>query len=183
MTERVIMAGWGGQGMMTLGKLVAWIVLEQGREVTYFPSYGAEVRGGAAHCHVVFSDEPIHSPVVEHADTLILMNQPSYDRFRERLKPDGMVLLNSSMVGEDAPGPGQTSLRVPATEAADGLGDVRIANTLMLGVYNHVRRFAPHDSVLDALRKALSSKGEAVVDVNRKAYERGLSLAASLAGD
>jgi 2-oxoglutarate ferredoxin oxidoreductase subunit gamma len=183
MIERVIMAGAGGQGMMLLGKVVAWIMMEEGGEVTYFPSYGAEVRGGSAHCHVVFSDEPIHSPVVERADTLILLNQPSYDRFHERLKPGGLLLANESMVNLAENGAAERILLLPATLTASQVGDVRTANTYMLGAYTRARAFAPKDNVWAGLSKALSGSKATMRDVNQRAFEAGWAAADEAMGE
>lgn len=179
MTERIIMAGAGGQGMMLAGKLFAQVLMEQGQEVSYFPSYGAEVRGGSAHCHVVRSDEAIHSPIVERADTLILMNQPSYDKFRGRLADGGLLLVNSSMVAEDPRNgeSGDTVVLVPATEAASELGAVKVANVLILGAYHRVREFAPAEAVLSVLDRFLSGGKAALRDVNHRAFLKGRELA------
>lgn len=183
MIERLIMAGAGGQGMMLLGKLLAQILMEEGRHVSYFPSYGAEVRGGSAHCHVIYSDEPVHSPIVERADTLVLMNQPSYDRFRGRLVPGGLLLVNSSLIAEDEPNDGATVLRAPVTEAANELGNVKVANIIMLGMYNGVRRFAPSQAVLSALDRVLSGGKAELREVNHRAYRKGEELVAEAPGD
>jgi len=159
MTERVIMAGFGGQGMMLLGKLLAAVAMDEGREVTFFPSYGAEVRGGTAHCHVVISDEPIYSPIVERADSLIIMNQPSYGKFRPRLKPGGLLLLNTSMADPDPAqerGSPCVYLSIPATDTANQLGNVRVANVVMLGAYAAVRPVLPSRAILAGLEAQLT---------------------------
>ena len=138
MTEQVIMAGFGGQGVMLIGKTYAGSAMHAGKEVTFFPSYGAEVRGGTAHCHIIVSDGPIYSPMVELADSLIIMNQPSYEKFRQRLRPEGLLLLNSSMAQMDKAREAESqalALAIPATELANELGNVRVANVIMLGVY------------------------------------------------
>ena len=139
MLERVIMAGFGGQGMMFIGKLLAQAGMEEGFNVTYFPSYGAEVRGGTAHCHVAISDQPIYSPIVEEADALIIMNQPSYRKFRPCLKPDGLLILNSSMVEVKEEADAEV-VAVPATELADEMGGVRVGNVIMLALYNEIKK-------------------------------------------
>ncbi|NLF30226.1 MAG: 2-oxoacid:ferredoxin oxidoreductase subunit gamma [Planctomycetes bacterium] len=176
MTERAILAGWGGQGMMTLGKLLAWTLMQEGKEVTYFPSYGAEVRGGTAHCHVVLSDRPIHSPIVESADTLIVMNQPSYERFRPSLRPGGLLVLNRSLI-EVRSEEGVDLLAVPASEIADELGNIRVANTVMLGAYNQVRGLTTAEKLQAALDRQLSGSKAALLDVNRRALAQGAEFA------
>ena len=182
MTERVIMAGFGGQGMMMMGKLLAGVAMRQGKEVTFFPSYGAEVRGGTAHCHVVISDEPIYSPIVEEADTLIVMNQPSYDKFQPRLREGGLILLNSSMAETDdalADTPPDTCLRIPATEVADEIGNVRVANAVMLGAYAASRGLLPAEAVLAGLESEMVGRKAHLLDVNRAAFRKGQEFAAS----
>jgi len=181
MTERVIMAGWGGQGVMTLGKLLAWTMMQDGKEVTYFPSYGAEVRGGTAHCHVVVSDDPIHSPIVEVADSLLVMNQPSYEKFCGRLRDGGLLLLNSSLI-EDRPADGGRVLSMPATAIAGELGSVRVANSVMLGAYNHVRGFAAPEKLLAAIDRALTGPKAALREINHSAFRRGEKIATEHAG-
>jgi 2-oxoglutarate ferredoxin oxidoreductase subunit gamma len=183
-TERVIMAGFGGQGMMLIGKVYAAAAMRQGREVTFFPSYGAEVRGGTAHCQVTVSDAPIYSPMVDAADTLIAMNGPSYDKFRPRLKPGGLLLLNTSMVDLDAPHGDRddlTVLQAPTTEMANELGNVRVANTIMLGAYAVLRPLLPAEAVLEALEASLGRAKAHLVEVNRAAFRRGVALAAQAA--
>jgi len=172
MTERAILAGWGGQGMMTIGKLLAWIMMHEGKEVTYFPSYGAEVRGGTAHCHVVVSDQPIHSPIVETADALIVMNQASYEKFRDRLRPGGLLLLNSSLIDHEAH-EDAIVVRVDASAIANEMGNVRVANTVMLGAYNEVRRFVPAEKALAALDHVLTGAKAALREINHRAYRSG----------
>jgi len=179
-TERIIMAGSGGQGMMLIGKIVATAAMEQGLETTFFPSYGAEVRGGTAHCHVVVSDAPIHSPIVESADALVLMNQPSYEKFRPRLREGGLLLLNTSMarLSESLERSNRVlRLEVPATAMADSLGNVRVANVVMLGAYMGARALLSPDVVFRELERELSGAKASLLEVNRMAFRRGLDLA------
>jgi len=183
MTERVIMAGFGGQGMMLLGKLLAQAATNEGRELTFFPSYGAEVRGGTAHCHVIISDEPIYSPHVEEADTLIIMNQPSYDKFRSRLRPDGLLLLNAGLTDPveaiESASPARI-LSIPSTQIAnDDLGAVRVANMIMMGAYMAVWNGLPTESVWAVIEAAIGKKKAHLLDVNRKAFEIGAEHAAA----
>jgi len=179
-TERVIMAGFGGQGMMLMGKLLAKVAMNEGMQVTFFPSYGAEVRGGTAHCHVIMSDEPIFSPFIEEADSLIIMNQPSYAKFRPRLRPNGRLLINSSMA-EPTDALERASpavcLPFPATEAANELGNVRVANMFMLGAYTAVWNALPSAAVLSGLEADLSGRKAHLLEVNRRAFRKGAELA------
>lgn len=179
MTERMILAGWGGQGMMLLGKLIANIAMRQDKHVTYFPSYGAEVRGGTAHCQVVISDEPIYSPIVEHADTLLIMNQPSYGKFNSLIAEDGLMLQNSSMISMEEPHEGCRIIRVPATDIANDMGEVRVGNMVMLGAYTAVRDYLPRDEIEDVLRSSLTGRKAKLISLNMKALEKGYSFAAT----
>ena len=180
MTERIIIAGLGGQGIMTMGKLLAEAAMQLGRHVTCYPTYGAEVRGGTAYCSVVLSNQPIHSPVVEQADTLIILNQPSYDKFRPLLKPDGVALLNSSMT---QPEPGdKCSLLIPATQAANELGNVRVTNLVALGAYAQLRGGVPLEAVMGLLTKELAGSRVHLIEVNRQAFLKGQELAKKAMG-
>ena len=176
MTERVIMAGFGGQGMMLLGKLLAGVTMRQGLEVTFFPSYGAEVRGGTAHCHVVISDEPIYSPIVEEADSLLIMNQPSYAKFRPRLRRNGLLILNSSMTAAEEAQEDRspaTCVTLPATQTANELGTVRVANVVMLGAYAAMQSVLPPESMLAAVEAQMKGRKAHLLEVNRQAFRRG----------
>lgn len=173
MIERMIMAGWGGQGLMTLGKLIANVGMLEGLEVTYFPSYGAEVRGGTANCQVILSNEPIYSPIVEHANSLVVMNQPSYDRFRPQIVDGGLLVLNSSMVTEEQPGNELDVVRVPATDMAVKIGDIRVANMVMLGAYCAKRNALAADKIRAYLKTIFTGPKAALVEPNVTALERG----------
>lgn len=173
MLERLIIAGFGGQGVMLTGKLIATLAAGRHEHVTYFPSYGAEVRGGTAHCHVIVSDEEIASPIVEQADTLIVMNQPSVERFWPRLVDEGLGLVNSSLAsGDERPG----AVEIPATETADRLGDVRTANMVMLGAYLHRKGMFGLADAQQAVAEALAKAGPEVLSINRQALNNGYGL-------
>ncbi len=173
MQERMIIAGYGGQGVMLLGKLLAQAAMEAGRKVTYLPAYGTEVRGGTANCHVVFSDSDIYSPVVERPTTLVVMNQASYDRFSPQLARGGSLFINSSLVDSRA-GRGQ-AYYIPATATAAELGAVQVANTVILGALNKVKRLFPRKLILKLLKQTLESKQE-LLELNRRALKRGEEL-------
>ena len=177
MRERIIIAGFGGQGILFLGKVLAQAMMEQGRNVTFFPSYGAEVRGGKAKCNVIISEDEIYSPIVLEADTLFAMNQPSWDFYAERLRPEGLAVINSSIVREGEADQGQRLVPVPATEIANELGETRVANMVMLGAYNALRKLLPAATLLDCLRSVLGERKAGLFDLNRRAIERGAAAA------
>jgi 2-oxoglutarate ferredoxin oxidoreductase subunit gamma len=176
--ERIIIAGFGGQGVMTVGKFAASIAMSEGREVTFLPSYGAEVRGGTAHCQIIVADEPISSPVVEKADSLIVMNQLSYDRFRPLLRSGGLLVLNSSLAQtvQEREKDGATVLRIPATETANEMGNVRVANVIMLGAYCARRGLFKPENVIAEMMKELSDKKH-LQEINLLAFQKGQELA------
>jgi len=180
MTERVIMAGFGGQGLLLMGKLLSQIMMEKDYHVTWFPSYGAEVRGGTCNCQVVVSSEEIFSPLVDEATTLIIMNEPSYMRFSPRLAPDGMMLLNTTMIPTVDPKSDERIIGVPATEIAADLGSLKAANMVMIGAYNRIRQFASTQELLDVVKTYLTGRKAALFDINKRAVESGSEFVSSV---
>ena len=177
MVEKVIMAGFGGQGLLFMGKLVAQISMDSGRHVSYFPSYGAEVRGGTANCHVVISDDEIHCPVVEHASSLIIMNTPSYSHFAPRLESDGLMLLNTSIVqGHNRADCKGQIVEIAATDEANAIGNLRVGNMIMMGAYIEARKLMSMDDVLAGLKRSLSTKKPEMLQINIAAVNRGREL-------
>jgi len=172
----VIIAGFGGQGILLGGKLLAWAGMLEGRRVTWFPSYGAEIRGGTANCTVVISDEEIGSPVVDMPETLIALNQASADRFSGRVVRGGCILLNSSLIKKDVKRPGVKVYKVPANDIAEKLGDLRIANMVMLGAYLKASGALDLSSVCKALEDVISARHRSAIPLNKAALERGYSL-------
>jgi len=171
--ERLIIAGFGGQGVLFLGKLLAESMMHEGRRVSYFPSYGPEVRGGRANCHVTVSTDAIYSPYIAEADTLVAMNQPSWDYYVEQIKKGGLAIVNSSMTCIENCPEMLRVIKVAATDIAKELGDVRVANMVMLGAYNAVKKLLPLDSLLGYMKGILGEAKAKLYDVNRAAIERG----------
>jgi 2-oxoglutarate ferredoxin oxidoreductase subunit gamma len=170
----MIFSGFGGQGLMTLGKFVAELLMHA-HEVTFFPSYGTEVRGGTAYCHVCISDRPIASPIVEEATCLVVMNQMSYDRFAPLVRPDGLVLANASMVQPTQAHGGAHLVAIDASGLANTLGDVRVANMIMLGALVALKGLASEKDVVAMLEQKLGTgpgKRE-ILALNRKALALG----------
>ena len=163
--------------MLTVGKLLAQCSMEEGRHVTCFPSYGSEVRGGTSHCHVIVSDEEIYSPLVKDATALMIMNQPSLERFGTQLIRSGLLVLNTSMAASSGLVRGPRLIEVPASDIARQLGDVRVANMVMLGALNRALRLVRPGRLLAALARRLAGKADAVMPLNEKALARGEELA------
>ena len=172
MIERVLIAGSGGQGVVLLGKLLAAVAAESFPHVTFFPAYGAEVRGGTSNCQVILSSDEIASPVSEQFDSLVIMNQLSADRFMSCLDGNTIVILNSSLC--DVP-QRDGVFSVPASKSADELGDSRVANLIMLGAYVGKKSFVRSESVEKELSILFSEKGSKLIDLNVRAFRFGLS--------
>jgi len=180
--HRLTVAGFGGQGVLTLGKLICVSAIGEGKQVTYLPSYGSEVRGGTAHCHVVVSPDPIFSPFVERADSIIVLNHPSFERFGSILRPGGIAVLNTSLVepGDYESAHRATVLPIRATELAAEMGNVLVANVLLLGAFLEVSNICRRESVERALRQFLKGPKSLKVEINLRALQRGAELAAEL---
>lgn len=132
-THDIVVAGFGGQGVLFLGEVLARAAMREGREVTWLPAYGPEQRGGTANCTVVISDEPIGSPVVADPSVLIALNRPSLDRFEPHVKPGGLIVYDATMITRGLSRTDLTATAVPATEIAIALGSPRAANVVLLG--------------------------------------------------
>ncbi len=178
--HRLIIAGFGGQGVLTIARLLCTAAMSEGKNVTYLPSYGAEVRGGTANCQVVVSSGVIYSPLVEQADSLIILNQLSCDRFIVRLKSGGLLVLNSSaVVLDDALETGARQvLLLPAADTAARIGNVKVTNSVMLGAFVRASGLVAEEDCLAALREHWSRRRAEVIDPNVTAFRRGVELAA-----
>lgn len=162
---------------MLLGKVLAESAMREDKHVTWLPSYGAEVRGGTAHCMVILSDKQIGSPYVDRADTLIVMNAPSLDRFKSRLKNKGFLIINSSLAdGSEAAPKGMHVFRYPFTDMAVRLGNIRVANMIALGFFIGHKRIVKAESVLDVIREIAPEDKKGLVEINRKALMEGAGL-------
>lgn len=173
MREEIIIAGSGGQGIMFFGNLLCNIAVSQNKHTTFFPSYGAEVRGGTASCSVIISDEEIGSPVISKPSVLIVMNEQSYKKFLPKWQAGkgGLLFVNSTRIPAAVP----EAVAVPATETALNLGDVRAANMVMLGKFIADTKIFPVDAVYDVIKNILSGKKN-ILDVNLSAFMRGTKL-------
>ena len=177
MEERIIVAGFGGQGVLMLGKLLAQAALLEGREVTWLPSYGPEMRGGTANCNVIIADEPIGAPIVSEATCVIAMNLPSLDRFEPAVVPGGRLLLNSSLIPRGSARSDLEVLAVPATALAVAQGSPKVANVVMLGAFIARSGAVGRDSVAAALTQALGPSKQHLLGINLNALEAGMKIA------
>ena len=173
MMDKIVLAGFGGQGVMFVGKILAYAGLVDEREVCWIPSYGPEMRGGTANCAVIVADEEIHSPVVEQADCGIVLNQPSYDRFLLRIKPGGTLVVNSSIIDLAKTRDDITILRVPASDIANELGAPNIANMVCLGALLPKLKLTDYHSVEKAMDAVVGKKKPELYEVNLAAVKKG----------
>jgi len=173
MNESVIMSGFGGQGIMLMGQLLCYAGMHEGKNVSWMPSYGPEMRGGTANCTVMISTERVGSPVTRFPHSLVAMNRASLDKFEAAVRPGGFLLLNSSLVDRD---PARTDLRVvkvPANRIAEEAGTLQVTNLAALGAYVAGTSVVSLDSVLIALRRMIPDHRKELLAVNEEALRRG----------
>lgn len=180
MKEDIIIAGFGGQGVMSMGKLLAYAGMKEEKEVSWMPSYGPEMRGGTANCTVILSDKLIPSPLSSQPDTVIVMNLPSLDKFGVKVKKSGVILLNSSLIDKDIEREDVTVIRIPANDIAIELGAGQAANMVMLGAYLCCKGIINIDTIKDALRDVLPKRRHNLIPINEAALDRGMELVNSL---
>lgn len=177
MEHRLIAAGFGGQGVMLLGQLVATAGMIDGKHVTWLPSYGPEMRGGTANCTVVVSDEPVASPVVDTPNEIVIFNIPSLLKFEPILDKGGVLVMNTSMIDREPSRDDIRVIKVPANDVADKLGALKAQNMVMLGAYIEVTKAVSLESVIKALEKKMTGKKAQFLEVNKKAIEEGMKIA------
>ena len=171
MLQKLFFAGSGGQGALAIGQLIAKAAMEEGREVTYLPSYGPEMRGGTANATVVVSDKPISCPLVNECDVLVVMNLPSLTRFEPMVKPGGTLFLNSSLIPEPAKRTDIRVVAVPANDEAEALGVERAANMVMLGAILKETGVVKFETVYRELEHMFTGRKAKFLAPNRKAVD------------
>lgn len=176
MEKNIIMAGFGGQGVMLMGKLLSYAASDSTNlNVTFFPSYGAEQRGGTANCYVVLSDEMVGSPMPGLSDDLIVLNQPSLDKFASHLKTGGTLFINSSIVKRLPERSDINVVAAPVTELSIEMGSEKVLNVIMLGVYIGYTGIIPDDIMLSTVLQKLGKK-ESMIAINKAAFLKGLEI-------
>lgn len=175
MLIKTVFAGFGGQGVLSMGLNLAQAAMLEGKNVTYLPSYGAEVRGGTANCTVAVSDEEIASPVASSPEFVVVMNQPSMVRFQNTIQSGGLFFLNSSLIDVEVSRGDVDVVEVPANKIAEDLGSPRSANMVMLGAFVKKTNLVALSSVLEGMRDALKKKGK-LIAINEKALQAGYEL-------
>lgn len=181
MYQDVIIAGFGGQGVLLIGNLLAQAAMESGLNVTFIPVYGAEMRGGTAHCTVVLSDEAIGAPIVARPMALIAMNEPSLAKFQPALRGDGVQVVNTSLIEPAAVDPARHSVLVPVNRIADeAIGNARLSNMVALGALVRATGCLELKAVTGALAHTLSARYHHLIPQNSAALEAGYTFAKNL---
>ena len=175
MIERIIIAGSGGQGVMLLGKVLAEAAMREGKQVTWFPAYGPEVRGGTSYCMVTISNQEIGSPYITQADTLIILNNPSLERFKGKVKNKGLLILNSSLAKIDTYKRLEI-LQFPFTDIAIKLGNIKVANMAALGCYLEAKKIIKIKNILEVFKFMAPAGNLKILEVNQQALAEGLRL-------
>ena len=176
MKEQCIFAGFGGQGMLLIGKFLAEAGMESGKHVSWLPSYGPEMRGGTANCSVVVSDRPVASPLIAQADTILAMNKPSLLKFQSDVKPGGLLLINSSIIDIKTDRDDVDAVYVPCNEIAESIGNLKGPNVVFLGAYIAKKPdVISKEAVINAMRVELGEKKAKFLDGNIKALQAGMA--------
>lgn len=177
LNEKIICAGFGGQGVMSMGQLLAYAGMIEDKHVTWLPSYGPEMRGGTAYCSVMLSDTPVGSPVITgNASCVIVMNLPSLLKFESYVAPGGLLLINSSLITVKTHRRDVCAQYVPANDLAAECGNGRAANMVMLGAYLALTYAAQPANIIEAFKKVFGSKAERILALNRNALNTGVEF-------
>ena len=176
MQSEVMFAGFGGQGIMLIGKILAHTAMENGYEVSWVPSYGPEMRGGTAYCTVVISDQTIGSPVIKNPMHLVAMNQPSLQKFAPQVRPQGIILINSSLISVHSDRHDVDELCIPTLEIAQKVGSVKVANIVALAALVARSKIVDFDLMRQCV-KAEFAKKEKLIPINLKAIDAGKQAA------
>ncbi|MEX1248419.1 MAG: 2-oxoacid:acceptor oxidoreductase family protein [Anaerolineales bacterium] len=177
MQTEIIIAGFGGQGVLFAGQVLAYAAMDSGKHVTWFPSYGPEMRGGTANCTVIVADEDIGSPAVRHPQAVICLNLPSLDKYEPLVAAGGLLVLNRSLINREVTRKDVRVVEAPANDIAEQLGDRRLVNSIMLGALIEATGVLPLKAVEQALKNHLPAKHQRLLPANFAALERGAQAA------
>lgn len=178
MARQILIAGFGGQGVLFAGKFLAYKALMEGREVSWLPSYGPEMRGGTANCSIIYSDEPVGSPIVSNPDVLVVMNLPSLDKFEDAVVAGGQIFVDSTLIERKVARTDVDAFYIPATQLASDAGIPTLANMIIMGKLLKENPELAYDTINDALAKVVSAKRANLLDANIKALEIGYNYEA-----
>lgn len=174
----VIIAGFGGQGVLLVGKMLAYAGMHENKEVSWIPSYGPEMRGGTCNCTVIISDRPVGSPVVQHPSAIVVLNLPSLDKFEPLVRRCGLVCINSSLIHRQPARDDVRVVKVPANDIAMELKNPRGANMVALGAYLGATGAVSEGAVEDVIRETFAAR-PALIDVNLESFRRGAAVGRS----
>jgi 2-oxoglutarate ferredoxin oxidoreductase subunit gamma len=174
MQNEIVIAGFGGQGILFAGQLLAYAGMDLGREVTWFPSYGPEMRGGTANCTTIIADEEIGAAIVKHPTAVIVMNLPSFDKYVVSVKPGGVAIINSSLIDRKVERKDITTVYVPANQIAEKLGEMKMANLSLLGGLLGNLPVLPIEALEKALKDHLPSRHQRLLGLNIQALREGM---------
>ena len=177
MNLQMIFAGFGGQGVLLMGQLIAYAGMVMGKEVSWMPSYGPEMRGGSANCSVVVSDEPVGSPRVDEADLIVAMNKPSLAVFENSVVPGGLLLYNSSLIDVKPTRSDIRAVGIPANDIAAELGSAKVTNMVMLGAVARLTGAFTAEELVEAMRHKFGPAKEHMMPKNLEAIQRGMAVA------
>lgn len=175
--ERIILAGFGGQGVLFMGKILAETGMKAGKHVSWIPSYGPEMRGGTANCTVILSENEIASPMVTVPDTVIAMNKPSVAKFNLRIKAGGMLMYNSSLIERQEFRDDIRLVEIPARDIAVEAGSDRVANVVMAGAYCNFSKLIHFDDMLKAMPQLIPARKQDMLELNVEAFKKGYEYA------
>jgi 2-oxoglutarate ferredoxin oxidoreductase subunit gamma len=177
MQTEVVIAGFGGQGVLFAGQILAFAGMDSGKEVTWMPSYGPEMRGGTANCTVIIADEEIGSPLVRHPKAAIIMNLPSLDKYEPMVASGGFLIANASLVNREVTRADINSLFIPANEIAESIGNRRLANIVLLGALLAKMPILPLEAIKEALNNHLPERHRRLLPTNLQALQQGAAFA------
>ena len=173
MTNQILIAGFGGQGVLFAGKFLAYKGMFEDKQVSWLPSYGPEMRGGTANCSIILSDDPVGSPIVSNPDALIAMNLPSYDKYESAVVPGGKIFVDSTLIGRRPMRNDVDTYFIPATKMAADAGIPTLANMIILGKMIRETGAITFENMVDVMKKIVSAKRVELIDINIKALEAG----------
>jgi 2-oxoglutarate ferredoxin oxidoreductase subunit gamma len=176
MHEEVIISGFGGQGALFAGQLLTYTGMDEGWHVTWIPSYGPEMRGGTAHCIIILSSDDIGSPIIRRPSLCIVMNPPSMDKYEPLVRPGGLLVANSTLIRSRSAREDIQAVYVPANELAAELGNVKMANVVLLGAMLGMREILPIQSVKRTLDEHIPKRRKHIIEPNKKALDRGVQF-------
>lgn len=176
MMQELIVAGFGGQGVLSLGMTLAYAGMLEDKEISWMPSYGPEMRGGTANCITIISDNKISSPIISKFDSAIVLNQPSMDKFAPRVKPGGLLLYEKGNVLKPASVEGLEIIGIDASAESIKMNNPKVMNMIILGAYLKLRPVVSNESIVEALKQVLPEKYHNLLELNKKALERGAEL-------